>query len=96
MREFDEIEKIIEKEIRPMIQNHGGDVKLKDFIDGTAIIELSGACAGCPSADLSTTGYIEDVLTAALAYVKSVEIDKIIPEDMLEMARKILSGKVKK
>ena len=58
----DSISRLMEEKIRPFIQSHGGDVQLIDFADGAVQLELSGACSGCPSADLGTKGFIENIL----------------------------------
>ena len=36
-------------EIRPMLQQDGGDVELISVEDGIVKVRLQGACAGCPS-----------------------------------------------
>ena len=41
----DRIKKVIE-EIRPMLQNDGGDVEFVEFANGIAKVRLKGACAG--------------------------------------------------
>ena len=49
-----ELEKTINENIRPRLQSHGGDVQIIDIVEGVVRIKLTGACSGCPSADLTT------------------------------------------
>ena len=46
-----EIESIVEKNIQPSVEMHGGVVKLQDFDmeTGVALMLMSGACSGCAS-----------------------------------------------
>jgi len=85
-----ELEKIINEKIRPRLQSHDGDVQVIDVVDGIVRVKLTGACSGCPSADLTTKDFIEDELKKNFSWVKEVRIINEVSEDLLEMARKIL------
>lgn len=89
------IEEVLESQIRPMIRSHGGDIQFKDFEDGVVYVDLTGACAGCAAADLSTKGFVEDTLRAAIPEVNSVELDHPASSELMDFARKILRGEVK-
>ena len=61
-------------EIRPMLQRDGGDVSLVDVTDdGTVNVQLTGACGGCPMAQMTLKNGIEKTLKAKIPEVKSVE-----------------------
>ncbi len=47
------IQEIIEKEIRPQLQAHGGDVELIDVDGNKVIVSLRALCTGCPMADVT-------------------------------------------
>lgn len=66
----EQVEQILEERVRPMLHSHGGEVRLVDVRDGNVLVELQGTCAGCPSADLSTKGFIKDTLKAAIPELK--------------------------
>ncbi len=85
-----ELEKILNEKIRPRLQSHDGDVQVIDVVDGIVRVKLTGACSGCPSADLTTKDFIEDELKKNFSWVKEVRIINEVSEDLLEMARKIL------
>lgn len=86
----EQVERVLEERVRPMLHSHGGEVRLVDVRDGNVIVELQGACAGCPSADLSTKGFIEDSLRAAIPELKSVELEQSVSDELLSFARRIL------
>ncbi|BDE89195.1 hypothetical protein CE91St42_36530 [Oscillospiraceae bacterium] len=73
-----------------MLRSHGGEVRLDGYADGVVSVELLGACSGCPSADLSTRGMIEDILRAEVPEVTSVELTQAVDPELLAFARKLL------
>lgn len=88
----EQVERVLEERVRPMLHSHGGEVRLVDVQNGTVLIELQGACAGCPSADLSTRGFIEDTLKANVAGLNAVELNQTVSDELLDFARKILNS----
>ncbi len=84
------IEAILEEKVRPMLRSHGGEVRLGGYADGVVSVELLGACSGCPSADLSTRGVIEDILRAEMPEVTSVELTQEVDPELLAFAHKLL------
>ena len=61
------------KLVRPMLQNDGGDVELVDvFDDGTVKVKLTGACGGCPMAQVTLKQGIEKVLKEKVPEIKEI------------------------
>jgi NifU-like protein len=50
------IQEVMEKEIRPMLQQDGGDVELIDVDGDRVVLALRGLCTSCPSAGLTKGG----------------------------------------
>ena len=49
--------------IRPSLQADGGDVALVDVeADGTVVVELQGACKGCPMSQMTLANGVERIL----------------------------------
>ncbi len=72
MRE--EIEKILKEEVAPMLATHGGGVELVDVTEeGVVRVKLTGGCYGCPSAQMTLTGVVEQLIKAKVPQVKRVE-----------------------
>jgi NifU-like protein len=55
------IQQVLDAEIRPMLQQDGGDVELIDVEGNRVVVALRGLCTSCPSASL-TKGGIETKL----------------------------------
>ena len=70
MRE--EVEKALEK-VRPALQADGGDVELIDVQDGIVSVKLTGACGGCPMAQMTLKAGIERAIKEAIPNIKGVE-----------------------
>jgi Fe-S cluster biogenesis protein NfuA len=58
-------------QIRPSLQADGGDVELVEVQDGTVKVKLTGACGGCPMAQMTLKG-IERILKERVPEVKEV------------------------
>lgn len=68
-------------EIRPMLQADGGDVELVEILDdGTVMVELQGACKGCPMSQLTLSNGVERVLKERVSEDIKVR-SKDMPED---------------
>lgn len=69
----DRVEVVLDK-IRPAIQADGGDVELVGISeDNIVTVRLTGACVGCPMAQLTLKGGIERILKHEIPEVVSVE-----------------------
>jgi Fe-S cluster biogenesis protein NfuA len=61
-------------EVRPALQADGGDVELVDVTpDGIVKVKLTGACHGCPMAEMTLRQGIETHLKERVPEVKAVE-----------------------
>jgi Fe-S cluster biogenesis protein NfuA len=67
------IQEIIEKQIRPALQAHGGDIELVDVEDGIVKVKLRGACSGCPSSAMTLYHGVQQLLMEMVPEVKGVE-----------------------
>lgn len=64
----------IEKEVRPALQSHGGDIDYVDFDEptGRLFVRLTGACGTCPFARETLRVQVEAVLMRDIPEVKGV------------------------
>jgi len=71
----EEINSIVEKNIQPSVEMHGGVVKLQDFdMDtGVALMLMSGACSGCASSSITLKLGVENMLKHYIPEVNAVE-----------------------
>ena len=67
--------------IRPSLQADGGDVELVDVMDdGTIVVQLTGACHGCPLSELTLANGIERILKERVPGVT-----RVIPAEQVEL-----------
>ncbi|PKN63685.1 MAG: Fe-S cluster assembly protein NifU [Deltaproteobacteria bacterium HGW-Deltaproteobacteria-15] len=57
-----EIEKILEREIRPSLQSDGGDIELVDVVGNRVLVATRGACAVCRASQQTLKGFVETKL----------------------------------
>ncbi len=72
-REFDEVEKVLEK-IRPALKDHQGSLKIVNIEDGVVYLQFVGGCSDCPVVDVSLKNVVDIALKGNLNWVKRVEI----------------------
>jgi Fe-S cluster biogenesis protein NfuA len=70
----EKIVKVIESDVRPVIESHGGGIEFLDFDDasGTLKVELTGVCSGCPGAAATIRHMVEGVIQRSVPEVKEV------------------------
>lgn len=56
------VEQVLEKNINPALQMHGGWVKLSKTEGTDVYLELGGGCKGCPGARMTMRYVVEDAL----------------------------------
>lgn len=67
------VEKIIQQ-IRPYLQQDGGDIKLIEITDDNIVnVELQGACGSCPYSMMTLKNGVENAIKKALPEIKAVE-----------------------
>lgn len=64
------IKELLDTRIRPSIQEDGGDIDFRGFIDGQVLLKLRGACRTCDSSTVTLKNGIESML---MHYIEEVE-----------------------
>jgi Fe-S cluster biogenesis protein NfuA len=67
------IVKILNEKIRPAVAKDGGDIKFKEFTNGTVKVQLQGSCSGCPSSTMTLKQGVQNLLCHYIPEVKQVE-----------------------
>ncbi|KEI38385.1 uncharacterized protein L969DRAFT_88825 [Mixia osmundae IAM 14324] len=69
------IKELLDTRVRPAIQEDGGDIEYRGFIEDTGIVNVSlkGSCRGCDSSTVTLKSGIERMLTHYIPEVKAVE-----------------------
>lgn len=71
------------EEIRPALQQDGGDAELVEIEDeAIAIIRFSGACVGCPMSEITVRYGIEAHLRESVPEIMAVDVepDPAVPQ----------------
>ena len=69
-------EKIIEalNQIRPFLQRDGGDLEFVELTEDNIVkVRLQGHCAGCPGAQMTIKGVVEQIIKESYPEIKAVE-----------------------
>jgi Fe-S cluster biogenesis protein NfuA len=66
------VAKVIDDQIRPGLQSHGGDIDLIDVKDSKVYVRLTGACGGCPMAAMTLKQGVERALKATFPNLEEV------------------------
>jgi len=70
----EEVQKILDEQVRPRLAMDGGGIELVDVTeDGTVQVRLRGACQGCPGARITLQMGVEKLLKSSLPDVKAVQ-----------------------
>ncbi|MGA8141642.1 MAG: NifU family protein, partial [Desulfobaccales bacterium] len=67
------IEDTIQREIRPALQQDGGDLELIDVVGDRVLVATRGACASCAAAQLTLKDFVEAKLKELVAPELRVE-----------------------
>ena len=88
---MDRIAAAIEKKIRPLLQEHQGDLELVEVTaDGFVKVRLTGACANCPGARQTLEEIVEVRLKEACPEICGVIPVFEVNADLVAQALKIL------
>jgi len=68
----EKVKNVLDK-VRPALQADGGDVEFVSVSDGVVKVRLTGACKGCPMANMTLKNGIEQVLKEEIPEVERVE-----------------------
>ena len=91
MSVLQKIEAALDKDVRPYLRSHGGEIAVERLEDGVLYVKMLGQCAGCPSADLTNETVVEDALVKALPeLVRKVAVVQTVSDELWKQAKRIL------
>lgn len=67
------IREILDREVRPMLAMHLGDLEFVGFENGIVKLKMKGNCQGCPLSIVTLKAGIERILKSKISEVVSVE-----------------------
>ncbi|WP_312637114.1 NifU family protein [Oscillibacter sp.] len=87
---YDELEAVLDERVRPLLGNHGGDIKVLEVKDGVVHFRFLGACAGCPAADLTNEELVQNELVDWVPGITGAVMVNGVSDDVLNEARRLL------
>lgn len=92
--ELDNIQRILEEDVRPALMAHEGDVELISYESQVVKVKLHGKCSGCPSAYSTTEELIAAKIKEKMPEVKDVVLVQEVNPELLDFARRILNHEI--
>jgi len=86
----EKIQEILEEKVNPVLSSHFGGANLVSFEDNVAKIRMTGACAACPSAQMTLESVVKEIIMENCEGVSDVVLDTSISDEMIEMAKNLM------
>lgn len=69
---YEQVAKVFDEQVNPMVARHGGHVDLIDVQDAVVMLRLGGGCQGCGMADVTLRQGIEGMLAQLVPAVRGI------------------------
>ncbi len=69
-----DVEKVLDEKIRPVLEADGGNVELVDVKDNKIFVRLTGACGCCPHSQMTLKNGVERILKQSFA-----DLEEVVP-----------------
>ncbi len=87
----DEVDNIIQTDVLPVLQSHGGSIKVRSVQDKIVTITLLGNCSTCPLSQITTEELVQAKLKEKLGdRIEKVRLHAEVSDEMWDYAKKIL------
>lgn len=70
------IEGILEREVAPVADSHGGSVRVSSVRDGVLTVELDGACRGCSHSERTVSQLVTEAVQTRYPQIREVRAVK--------------------
>ncbi|MDL2283328.1 NifU family protein [Odoribacter sp. OttesenSCG-928-G04] len=88
------VDEIIQNKIRPQLNEHDGDIYVKEIKGGKIWVVFTGACKTCPAARFTIEDVVEKIFREELGEeFEEVYLVNEIDEELLDFAKKLLNKK---
>lgn len=90
---LEQIEEVLDARVRPMLEQHEGNLRILSYEDGVLRFRLLGQCANCPSAVVTAEELIAPPIKEALPEIREVVLDTSVSDETWNMAKAILKSR---
>ena len=87
----EKVQEILEEKVNPVLSGHFGGAQLVSFEDNVAKIRMTGACASCPSAQMTLESVVKEIIMENCEGVSDVILDTSVSPELMEMAKQLMS-----
>ncbi len=91
---YNDIQKVLNRYIRPKLQADGGDIVILDFKEKEKHLRLRlmGQCCTCPHSFYTIENIVKATLKSKFKDIDTIVVETGLSEEMLELAKKYLGG----
>jgi Fe-S cluster biogenesis protein NfuA len=86
----EKIQKILEEKVNPILSGHFGGAELVSFENNVAKVRMTGACASCPSAQITIENVVKEIVMENCEGVSDVVLDTSVSDELLDIAKKLM------
>lgn len=86
-----EIEKVIEEEINPKLEDHNGWIDFVEFKNNIIYVRFRGACSSCMSTYETLDKLVKPILMGKFNEINDVELVNDISDELIDFARSLFS-----
>src|SRR6266576_4198109 len=69
---YEQVARVFDQQVNPMVARHGGKVELIDVQDAVVMLRMGGGCQGCGMADVTLRQGIEGLLAQFVPAVRGI------------------------
>ncbi|HYU09175.1 MAG TPA: NifU family protein [Gemmatimonadales bacterium] len=69
---YEQVARVFDEQVNPMVARHGGRVELIDVQDAVVMLRMGGGCQGCGMADVTLRQGIEGMLAQLVPAVRGI------------------------
>src|SRR5437899_7658049 len=69
---YEQVARVFEEQVNPMVARHGGHVELIDVQEAVVMLRMGGGCQGCGMADVTLRQGIEGMLAQFVPQVRGI------------------------
>lgn len=84
------VEQVLDKQVRPTLAEHGGDVRVVSLENGLLKLRTMGPCANCPSAVYETEEHFGEIIKGQIQEIQDVVLVTGVSDDLLAQARALM------
>ena len=84
------IEGILDKDVRPTLGEHGGNIELVEIKNDIAYVKMTGHCSGCPSAIYTLESIVKEEVLKNTDVVKDVKLHQEVSDELIAFAKSLM------